>query len=143
MEILRRETDYAMRALIKVSGEESLVSTRYLSEACGVSLEHIRKIMPKLAQAGLVVAVRGARGGFRLARPAPDIHLNEIIEAVQGPLKVNKCTMGDEGCERRPECSMVGPVRYLQERLDEMTRKMTLKDLAEGKGGYVMGVKDV
>lgn len=134
MEILRRETDYAMRALVRLTEEEAgeLVSTRRLSEDCGISLDHVRKIMPKLARAGLVKPVRGATGGFCLTKAPGEVRLKEVVDAIQGPLSVNKCALGVENCCRSTGCPMVGPVRYMQERLDQMTQTMTLEDLARG-----------
>jgi Rrf2 family protein len=131
MEILRRETDYALRALVILGQTGDLVSTRALADECDISLDHIRKIMPRLAKADIVEAVRGAKGGFRLSRDPENIYLNEVIQAMQGPLIVNRCIRGRVRCGRFDTCVIAGWVEQLQEGIDRITHRVSLHDIIE------------
>ncbi len=66
----------------------------------GVPLPTAQKLVSRLAAAGLVESARGTGGGFRLARPARAISLADIVEAVEGPIRLTTC--GDE----RGDCAL-------------------------------------
>ena len=80
--------------------------------------------MGQLATAGLLDSVRGASGGFSLSRPATDISLADIVEAVEGPIAMTVCSEGrsdcalDAHCRVKPHMGVVGnAVRGALERL--------------------------
>jgi Rrf2 family protein len=64
----------------------------------GFSKDHFAKVMQALSRAGLVASVRGPRGGTRLSRPADQISLLEVYEAVEGPTQTNRCLLGTHVC---------------------------------------------
>jgi Rrf2 family protein len=66
-------------------------SVRDLADLQGVSVEYVAKLFTKLQKAGLVVATEGARGGFRLARPARTISVLDIIVAIDGDKPLFEC----------------------------------------------------
>ena len=93
------------------------LSATLLATETGVPLPTAQKLTGRLAAAGLLVTARGAGGGFRLARNAPDISLADIVEAVEGPIAMTTCvdiTRHDcalEGaCAVRPHMSVVNGV---------------------------------
>jgi len=77
---------------------------RELAATLGVSQAHLAKVLQRLARAGLVHSVRGPAGGFVLRRPAGEITLLEVYEAVMGPLRPSPCLLG------RPSCGAAGCV---------------------------------
>ena len=93
--------DYAvvmMTAAARRAEGERLSATE-LSEETGVPLPTAQKLMGKLAASGLLNSVRGAGGGFTLARPGPEISLADIIEAVEGPIAMTMCSGSDESSD--------------------------------------------
>ena len=66
-------------------------NARALSDETGIPLPTAQKLVSKLSAAGLIESVRGAGGGFRLARPPAAISMADIIEAVEGPLAISAC----------------------------------------------------
>src|SRR3954469_14733295 len=72
------------------------LSATELSSDTGVPLPTTQKLMGQLAASGLLTSVRGASGGFALARPAGAISLADIVEAVEGPIAMTVCS-GHEG----------------------------------------------
>lgn len=92
------------------------LSATELSVETGVPLPTAQKLMGLLAGAGLLSSVRGAGGGFTLARPASEISLADIVEAVEGPIAMTACS-GHEGasdcaldahCRVKPHMGVVG-----------------------------------
>lgn len=93
------------------------VTARRMASALGVSEAHLSKVLQRLSRAGLVRGTRGPRGGFRLTRPARQISLREVYEAVEGSLEVGHCLLGVPVCGQKKKC----PVGGLFERLGRET----------------------
>jgi FeS assembly SUF system regulator len=93
--------DYAvvlMTAAARRADGERLSATA-LSDDTGVPLPTAQKLMGSLATAGLLTSVRGAGGGFMLARPVTEISLADIVEAVEGPIAMTMCSGSDEASD--------------------------------------------
>jgi len=133
VEILRRETDYALRALAVLAGARGPVPTSRLADLCDVSLDLTRKIMQKLSKGGIVRADRGTNGGFRLARKPSRVKLAEVVACTQGPLVVNTCVKGAECCCYFPRCPLASRIQVMQKEIDRLTEKTTLADLVTGR----------
>ena len=90
------------------------LSATELSADTGVPLPTAQKLMGVLAGSGLLSSVRGAGGGFTLARPAGEISLADIVEAVEGPIAMTVCSEGrtdcalDAHCRVKPHMGIVG-----------------------------------
>ena len=91
------------------------LSATELSADTGVPLPTAQKLMGQLATAGLLSSARGASGGFALSRPADDISLADIVEAVEGPIALTMCADGvnhecllDAHCRVKPHMGVVG-----------------------------------
>jgi FeS assembly SUF system regulator len=80
------------------------LSATELSADTGVPLPTAQKLMGQLAACGLLTSVRGASGGFALARPAPEISLADIVEAVEGPIAMTVCSEGRSDCALDAHC---------------------------------------
>jgi FeS assembly SUF system regulator len=108
--------DYAvvlMTAAARRQTGERLSATE-LSAETGVPLPTTQKLMGQLAAARLLDSVRGASGGFSLARPAAEISLADVVEAVEGPIAMTVCSEGrtdcalDAHCRVKPHMGVVG-----------------------------------
>lgn len=109
--------DYAvvlMTAAARREAGERLSATE-LSAETGVPLPTAQKLMGQLAAAGLLTSARGAAGGFSLARPAAEISLADIVEAVEGPIALTMCSDSnnhqcilDAHCRVKPHIGVVG-----------------------------------
>ena len=84
------------------------LSATELSADTGVPLPTTQKLMGQLTTAGLLTSVRGAAGGFALARAADKITLADIVEAVEGPIAMTVCAEGRSDCALDAHC-MVKP----------------------------------
>ncbi len=132
MYAIRRETDYALRAIaVMVShrGNGRALSTSSLAELCASSVDMMRKVMLKLAGAGIVKSSRGRNGGFVLAGRLERISLADIIAAVQGPLLLNPCVAGPAACDYESRCPIAAEVRSLQKSLERLLPAATFAGL--------------
>lgn len=108
---------------------ESVVSTRDLSQRFKISLSLLRKIFHFLHQGGIVQAVRGPRGGYRLARRLEDITVQEVFRALRGPVSVVGCLHG-ESCDQFETCTIRDNMAGLQGVLDRVMGELSLREFA-------------
>ncbi len=82
------KTDYALRAVVELAGAEddATVKGERIAAAQDIPLRFLESILLTLRHAGIVTSRRGADGGYRLARPAAEISLADVIRAIDGPL---------------------------------------------------------
>ncbi len=131
-----------MASLLKVSEAASLalhatavmagahgerVTARRMASALGVSEAHLSKVLQRLTRAGLVRGTRGPRGGFRLTRPARQISLREVYEAIEGSMEVEHCLLGVSVCGQR-KCPVAGLFEKLGREMIRVLGKTTLRD---------------
>ena len=79
-------------------GDSRESSVRTLAELQGVPPELLAKVFTRLAKAGLVAATEGVRGGFRLARPANEISVLDVVRAIDGDKSIFECREVRERC---------------------------------------------
>jgi len=93
---LSRKSDYALRAVRHLSTlpKEKLGSINSISEAERVPREFLAKILKDLTRGGVLKSFQGVTGGYRLAKPAKDVSFLNIIEIIDGPLRVSLATDG-------------------------------------------------
>ena len=135
MDILRRNTDYALRLAVNLAkhyGDESL-STRVLAEEEDVSYQLACKLLQKLHAAGLVESNMGPKGGFRLRRTPAEVSIQEVIEAIQGRLRLNRCLLNDGLCSRQDSCPVREKMGALQEQMDSYLSSVTLDELVRNR----------
>lgn len=106
MEVTRR-TDYAIRILLELArvGGGPL-SVRELADRQGVPYAFARGIQRELVSAGLITTLRGARGGILLSRPASEIDLRQIADAMQGDISCAVCSRDPQWCDRMSDCEV-------------------------------------
>jgi Rrf2 family protein len=90
-------------ALLLSKGAGKPITTNDAAESLKVSAAHLSKVLQRMTKAGIINAVRGPKGGYLLSRPLSEIRLLDILEAVEGPMKLSSCLMsvrrcGGDGC---------------------------------------------
>ena len=137
MDILRRNTDYALRLAVNLAKRygDGALSTRTLAADEDVSYQLACKLMQKLHAAGIVESNMGPKGGFQLRRAPEDVPVLAVIEAIQGPLRLNRCLLGDGACDRQDRCAVREKIGLLQEQMDEYLTDVTLGELARSRAG--------
>ena len=103
--IFTTKAEYGVRLLIQLGrrGGDQPVSLKAMAEAEGLPLAYCERIAALLKKAGLVVATRGAHGGYVLARPAAEITMDQVVLALEGAIAPMDCFFDDR--ESRVLCS--------------------------------------
>jgi Rrf2 family transcriptional regulator, cysteine metabolism repressor len=91
------KAEYGVRLMVELgrrAGDDSAgepVALSSVAEAETLPLAYLEHLVAKLRQAELVTSVRGAHGGYRLARPAAEIEMLEVVQALEGPIAPMEC----------------------------------------------------
>lgn len=105
---ITRQADYALRAMLYLSELEPTqrAATSQIAEDQHIPPSFLAKIISQLSIAGLIHTSRGARGGVSLARPAEEISVLEVVEAIDGPIALNECTTDAAACAFGEDCPL-------------------------------------
>lgn len=110
---------YGLRALIDLAlySEKEAVSIASIAARQDISVSYLEQLVAKLRRAGLVKSIRGAAGGYVLARPAEDISVGDVLRALEGSLKPVECAGLEEGapCEGAGLCV----TKYVWKRIND------------------------
>lgn len=122
---------YGMRAMldIAVNNQGKLVLLKDIAARQGVSKRYLEHMMTLLRDHDLVVAERGATGGYQLAREPRDIRLDEIFEALEGGLEPVECVRDASVCERTDECVVRDLWCEVTDAMKSVLHDKTLEDL--------------
>jgi Rrf2 family protein len=132
MNIIRQETDYALRLMARLGTDGKSKSTKLLSQESDVPYEFACKILQKLQSAGLIESTMGPRGGFKLSLSASSSSLWDVISAVQGSLTVNNC-YGEDVCCRKDRCPVSGKMGQLQDYIEKFFSNILLAEVLQQK----------
>jgi Rrf2 family protein len=129
---ISRKIEYGLRAMIFLASLEpgALVPLQEIARRMDVPQDFLAKILKTLVAKKWVRSMRGARGGYSLARPAREVSFLDVIEAVEGPVIVNVCQDSHDACKLSRSCTMYGVWKLGQERMLEVYRSATLDKLA-------------
>ncbi|RKD29542.1 RrF2 family transcriptional regulator [Thermohalobacter berrensis] len=132
---ITQEADYALRIILFLSkkGTDVKVDAKTISESELIPSRFTLKILRKLTKAGLTKSYRGVKGGYSLNRRPESITLREVIEAVDGPICVNRCLYDKEYCNlnRANKCEIHKALDNVREVLIKELDGITFKDLIE------------
>lgn len=133
MNIIKQNADYALRAMAYLANhyDKGVISTRVISEECDITYQFTCKIMQRLNNAKLVSSLMGPKGGFFLSKDPSKITLQEVIEALQGPLIVNTCMIGPNACKRQKLCKVCDKITKLQEAMIDCLRNISLAEVVD------------
>jgi FeS assembly SUF system regulator len=99
---ITKVTDYGFVLLTRmIRSDEEFHNARAVSEATHIPLPMVSKILKSLTRSGLLDSQRGVKGGYTLARPANEISVIEIIDALEGPVAITECS-----CEPVSKCEL-------------------------------------
>jgi len=103
---ITRATDYAVRVMIHLAGLSpgSTVRQSELSRATDVSGHFLSKVLQQLVRRRLIRSQRGAGGGYALAVSASGVSLLDVVEAMEGPVRLNQCLEEGPSCDRKSWC---------------------------------------
>jgi Rrf2 family protein len=128
---ITRQADYALRATVEVArlpyGDRAPTAT--IATRQQIPLPFLAKIVSQLVVRGILEATRGASGGVSLARPAETITMLEVIEAIDGPIMINRCTRDPSVCDLSVSCPFCEIFTETQQQLVRRLGGTSLADI--------------
>lgn len=130
---LTRAADYAIRVMIHLAGlpPESRASRAELAVAAECPEQFLSKVLQNLTRAGLVLSHRGNTGGFELPNNHRTATLLDVVEAIEGPMRLNICLNSDRCCTRQEWCPAHDVWVNAQAAVAEVLRSATIGNLAQ------------
>jgi len=136
---LTKAADYAVRVMVHLAGlpPGARTSRDALAAAAECPEQFLSKVLQSLTRAGLVQSHRGNTGGFELPTDRRETSLLAVIEAVEGPLRLNVCVHAEQACTRQSWCPAHGVWVEAQTAMTEVLRKATIGEMARRIAGPV------
>lgn len=126
------KTRYGMRLMIDIAQNQGdgRVTLKDAAGRQGISKKYLEQVVTPLVSADLLTVTRGPQGGYRLARPAQDITLADIVGASEDGLELLTCVLDGEACERSYDCASRHIWGGLQDAMRSYLEGQTLADVA-------------
>lgn len=129
MMCLSQTTGYAIQALaclVNIGHSPCLI--REMAAKTGVPKPYLARVINRLSRQGIVSAKRGHQGGVSLTRPAHEISLLEIVEAMEGKHWIGPCLFGLHKCNMHPVCPVHDFWTEVRQKTEDLLRRTTLTD---------------
>ncbi|MBV4418303.1 Rrf2 family transcriptional regulator [Clostridium tyrobutyricum] len=125
---ITQETDYGFRVILYLSGlgYGEKIEAKSISKDQGIPLRFLLKLLRKLTRHGIIKSYRGVNGGYSLNRMPDEITLKDVIEAIDGPIFINRCLDDPENCnmDNSSYCAVHRALSKIQSNLIEDLQKM-------------------
>lgn len=124
---------YGLKAMFELAlnyGKEP-ISIKYISEKQNVSERYLEQIFSKLKKAGLVKSIRGAQGGYFLARRPDEISVGDILNVLEGPITISDCLKEDGSCSNSSKCVTRLVWKKMKNAIDDVVNTTFLQDMVE------------
>jgi Rrf2 family protein len=142
---IRRETDYAVRTVLHLAtmGEGVQLQVRDVADQRALPLSFVRRIVARLSASGILETTRGMGGGIKLARPAAEISMLDVVRAMEGNVTLNPCVLDPHTCPLAEVCpaqrAWVGATAMLEAHL----ASIHFEALAGGTRRHVAAHRDI
>jgi len=128
---LSRLADYGTVVMGYMAGDPAAVHTASgIAENVGVGPPTVSKLLKLLSRKGLLVSLRGSRGGYRLSKRPDRITVTEVVEAVEGTIALTECSGVPCRCSLEPGCPVQRNWRRINRQLRGVLDGVTVADLA-------------
>jgi Rrf2 family nitric oxide-sensitive transcriptional repressor len=125
-------TDYALRVLISVGlSDRQGITIAEISTQYGISRNHLMKVVQHLGRSGYLETIRGKGGGLRLAVPAVEIGLGDVVRGAEGGFSIVPCfdATRRNACVIAPSCTLKGVLQGALTAFLDKLDEYTLEDL--------------
>ena len=131
--IYSRTAEYALRAMIHMAAlpDNEYAMVKHIAAEGGIPSHFLAKILQDLARDGFLRSSKGPRGGFRLRRDPEEISMLQIVEAVDGAGRYDRCIGGSPECTDHAPCGMHDSWKALRSRIIEYLEGTTVADLSK------------
>lgn len=132
MQVLTK-TKNGLSAVVEVARNQKSgpVTVKVIAENQGIPVKYLEQLMSLLRSAGLVRSIRGAKGGYTLARHAHDIKVSDVFYSLEGPYATLECVVDDQCCDRTSNCLAREMWLRVEESIHTALDEYTVQDLAD------------
>ena len=136
---IARHTDYASRIVLHLACLEpgAQASIAEIAEQRILPASFVRRLIGKLIKGGILATSRGSMGGVRLARPAAEITLLDLVEAMEGPVTLNPCLEASHTCPFSTTCPVQTIWAAATRALTESLASARFDMLASSQAGHL------
>ncbi len=129
---LTKKADYGLIAVKHLAEcRQGACSAKDIAEAYGMPQEALAKILQRLVKAGLLQSQHGTNGGYALARDARSITAFEVINSIDGPVRITSCTTKHGDCEQSPRCTVREPLRKVNDSIREVLSRISIAEMKD------------
>ena len=130
---LSTRTRYGVRAMVELAEHhgQGPLQIKFIAERQNISVKYLEQLITMLRSGGFVRSVRGARGGYMIAKPPEDIKLSEIFAALEGTIITTECIDNKELCERSVDCATREVWMKLHEAILNVLGSINLADVVK------------
>lgn len=127
---LSKLTDYATVILSYMARNQAAMHAAMdIAKATGIARPTVSKVLKTLSKSGLLRSVRGAKGGYELARMPARISVASVIRAIEGPIALTECSHSHRSCQQVSDCGIQGNWHLINQKILHTLESMTLADL--------------
>ena len=133
--MLSATSEYALRAVVGLAQlpEGEMIGGQELAESYQIPACYLSKILQTLRDAGIVEAVRGVHGGYRLLKPAANVHVVDVVGLFEGEQAEPRCLLGEGYCSDEVGCSAHARYRKVRKAYVDFLETTTIKQIAKKK----------
>jgi Rrf2 family protein len=126
---------YGARAMVELAFRygEGPIELKEIAKKENISLKYLEQVINPLRADGLVKAVRGAKGGYSLAKPPSEICLYDVIETLEGPLNLLECLRDAKACQKASSCVTREIWKEVSDAMSKIFYSVTLEDMVNRK----------
>jgi Rrf2 family protein len=126
---------YGARAMVELASHygEGPIELKEIAKKENISLKYLEQVINPLRADGLVKAIRGAKGGYSLAKPPSEICLYDVIETLEGPLNLLECLGDAKACQRISSCVTREVWKEVSDAISRILYSVTLEDMVNRK----------
>ncbi|MDQ2711562.1 MAG: Rrf2 family transcriptional regulator [Acidobacteriota bacterium] len=132
---LTKKADYSLIALkhfaIRAQETSGPVSAKEVSDACGIALPVLSKLLQKLGKTGFLTSEYGTNGGYRLAKEPRRISVLEVIRAIDGPIVLANCFTENAHCGHSLRCTVKRPLRKIHDGILRLLEGVSIQDMLQ------------
>lgn len=140
---ISKMADYATLIMsFFVNHSSALCSATTVAEGADLPQATVSKILKQLSESGLVVSERGPAGGYRLARPADQINLIDVIIAIDGLPAITECGLGAKTCVKNNSCLIKHNWQMVNGYIVKILRSLTLSDMTSSLSSHPLFAGD-
>lgn len=131
---ISRLTDYATAVVLFLQKDKTLQSSELIAQGVGLEIPTVSKVLKLLTKAQILASIRGANGGYKLAKDIADVSLYDVITAIEGDTAITECAKTDSLCSQEQGCDTRSGWQQVNDDIKNILLNMTIKRMAQLNG---------